>query len=65
MELLTLVQTHKVKRIPIALMGSSFWGGLFDWIERTMRTSGMISELDRDLVHITDDVEEAVRLVCP
>lgn len=65
MELLTLVQTHKVKRIPIALMGSSFWGGLFDWIEHTMRTSGMISEVDRDLVHITDDVEEAVRLVCP
>lgn len=65
MELLTLVQTHKVKRIPIALMGSSFWGGLFDWIEGTMRPAGMISEVDRDLVHITDDVDEAVRLVCP
>lgn len=65
MELLTLVQTHKVKQTPIALMGRDYWGGLFDWIENTMRPAGMISEVDRDLVHITDDVEEAVRLVCP
>lgn len=65
MELLTLVQTHKVKKTPIALVGSGYWGGLFDWIENTMQASGMISEFDSELVHIVDDADEAVRLVCP
>lgn len=59
-ELLTLVQTHKVKRMPVALMGVDYWQGLFDWIGGTMVDSGYISKLDPKLVHITDDVEEAV-----
>lgn len=59
-ELLTLVQTHKVKRIPIALVGVSYWRGLLDWIEGTVSEAGMISELDPALVVLTDDVNEAV-----
>lgn len=61
-ELLTLVQTHKVKETPVALVGSAYWQGLFDWIEGPVLESGMISELDPDLVRITDDVAEAVRV---
>lgn len=59
-ELLTLVQTHKVKRTPVVLVGSAYWRGLFDWIEGTVQEEGMISALDPDLVHITDSVDEAV-----
>ena len=59
-ELLTLVQTHKVKRMPAALVGADYWHGLFDWISGTMLDSGYISPLDPALVQITDDVEEAV-----
>ncbi len=59
-ELLTLVQTHKVKRMPVALMGSDYWQGLFDWVGSTVLDSGNISPLDPALVQITDDVEEAV-----
>ena len=61
-ELLTLVQTHKVTQKPVALVGSEYWGGLFDWIEGTVREQGMISDLDRNLVQITDDVDEAVHV---
>lgn len=31
-EVLTLVQTHKVKRMPLVLVGSEYWQGLFDWV---------------------------------
>lgn len=59
-ELLTLVQTHKVTRIPVALVGKAYWSGLFDWLEGTVRAEGMISAFDPQLVQITDDVKEAV-----
>ena len=59
-ELLTLVQTHKVAKKPVALVGTEYWSGLFGWIEGTVREEGMISELDPKLVQITDDVDEAV-----
>lgn len=59
-EALTLVQTHKVARIPIALYDTSYWQGLFDWINGTVKDRGLISGLDPSLVTMTDDVEEAV-----
>lgn len=59
-EVLTLVQTHKVKRMPLVLMGSEYWRGLFDWLNGPVMAAGMISPLDPELVHITDDVEDAV-----
>ena len=59
-ELLTLVQTHKVKETPVALVGEDYWRGLFDWIEGTVRDAGMIGELDHRMVKLTDDVDEAV-----
>ena len=61
-ELLTLVQTHKVTRMPVVLVGSAYWRGLFDWIEGTVQEEGMISALDPDLVHITDNVDDAVAI---
>ena len=61
-ELLTLVQTHKVKRTPVVLVGSGYWSGLFEWLDGTVKDAGMISELDPRLFRITDDVEEAVAL---
>jgi uncharacterized protein (TIGR00730 family) len=61
-ELLTLVQTHKVKSIPIVLFDTAYWKGLFDWLTTTMQDRGFISELDHDLVVFTDDVQEAVRV---
>jgi uncharacterized protein (TIGR00730 family) len=62
-EAVTLVQTRKVTRFPIVLMGTSYWGGLLDWLRQTAAEAGTISPADIDLLHLTDDVEEAVQIV--
>jgi uncharacterized protein (TIGR00730 family) len=59
-EALTLVQTHKVTRFPVVLMGRSYWQGLLDWLRGTMAADGKISEDDLKLICVTDDVEEAI-----
>lgn len=62
-EALTLVQTHKVTRFPIVLYGSAFWQPMIDWFRGPLLEGGYISEADLDLVHVTDDVAEVIRLV--
>jgi uncharacterized protein (TIGR00730 family) len=62
-EALTLVQTKKVTKFPVVLMGTSYWGGLHDWIARTMLDAGKIGEKDLTLLHLTDDVDDAVKVV--
>ncbi|MFJ5529927.1 TIGR00730 family Rossman fold protein [Streptomyces sp. NPDC093261] len=62
-EALTLVQTQKVTRFPIVLYGTSYWGGLVDWLKNTLVAQGKAAEKDLLLFHLTDDVEEAVALV--
>ena len=62
-ETLTLIQTHKIRPFPMVLMGSSFWGGLIDWIQGTLLKEGVISADDMKLFTLTDDVQEAVNVV--
>lgn len=62
-EALTLVQTHKVSRIPVVLFGTEYWKGLVDWLQNTVTVRGMISSIDPNLFAITDDPIEAVRIV--
>ncbi|GAA3054055.1 LOG family protein [Streptomyces glomeratus] len=62
-EALTLVQTQKVTRFPIVLYGTSYWGGLVDWLKNTLVAQGKAAEKDLLLFHLTDDVDEAVALV--
>jgi uncharacterized protein (TIGR00730 family) len=62
-EALTLVQTQKVKGFPIVLVGTQFWGGLIDWIRDVVAERGLIAPTDLDLIHLTDDPAEAVRIV--
>ena len=62
-EAVTLVQTQKVTSFPIVLMGTDYWGGLFDWLRGTVLEAGTVSPKDVDLLHLTDDVDEAVRIV--
>jgi uncharacterized protein (TIGR00730 family) len=54
-EVITLIQTKKIKAFPIFLMGTAYWQGLLDWMRSTMLTTGCISEQDLDLVQLTDD----------
>lgn len=62
-EAITLVQTRKITRFPIVLVGTDFWGGLIDWVRSAMLPSGKISPFDLDLVHLTDDPAEVVEVV--
>lgn len=63
-EALTLIQTHKIERVPVILMGTDFWKGLLQWIEKTvLKKASNISPEDMDLFFVTDDVEAAVKHV--
>ncbi len=60
-ESLTLIQTDKIGRFPIILVGRDFWGGLVDWIKETLlERAGNISPKDMDLFRLVDTAEEAV-----
>lgn len=60
-EALTLVQTGKVTRFPVVLMGSAYWRGLLDWLRDSMAAEGKIGPVDLDLICLTDDVDAAVQ----
>jgi uncharacterized protein (TIGR00730 family) len=62
-EAITLVQTQKITRFPIVLVGTEFWGGLLQWIKDQMLSAGKISPEDLDLVHVTDDPTEVVEII--
>lgn len=63
-EAMTLIQTQKISRFPVVLIGKEYWGGLIDWIKETMVKNGTISPEDVNLFLLTDDHEEAVRTIC-
>jgi uncharacterized protein (TIGR00730 family) len=62
-EALTLVQTQKVTRFPVILFGTQYWSGLINWIRDSVLPGGKINEPDLNLLHVTDDVDEAVELI--
>jgi len=60
-ETLTLIQTNKIEKVPVILVGSDFWNGLWEWIKTTLlEKEGNISPGDLDLVQIIDDHDEVV-----
>lgn len=63
-ETLCLIQTGKVFRRPVVLMDSRFWDGVIDWTQDQLVGRGLISPDDIDLMHVSDDLEEVVRLCC-
>jgi uncharacterized protein (TIGR00730 family) len=62
-EALTLVQTRKVTSFPIVLMGTDYWRGLVDWLRDTVSSEGKIHGVDLDLLQLTNDVDEAVKIM--
>ena len=62
-EVLTLVQTERIPRFPMILMGRRHWTGLLKWAKENMETQGYISPGDLDLLTITDDPEEATKII--
>jgi uncharacterized protein (TIGR00730 family) len=63
-EAMTLVQTKKINKRPIVLVGKSFWQGLMDWITKTMLEGEKnISPDDLKLIQIVETAEEAVKYI--
>jgi len=63
-EALTLIQTQKIARFPIVLVGKSYWSGLISWIETTMlQTEKNISSQDMNLFSLVDTPAEAVAII--
>ena len=63
-EAITLIQTEKIEKFPIILVGTEFWSGLFEWIKATMLDKfSTISEKDLDLIHIVDTEDEVLDII--
>ncbi|MFD8482991.1 TIGR00730 family Rossman fold protein [Kitasatospora sp. NPDC059673] len=62
-ESLTLVQTNKVTRFPVILFGSSYWGGLVEWLRSTLVAQGKANPEDLDLFHVTDEVADVLKVL--
>jgi predicted Rossmann-fold nucleotide-binding protein len=62
-EAITLIQTQKIGKFPIVLVGKSFWSGLMSWIEGTILAEKNISPEDMKLITIADSPDEAVKAI--
>ncbi len=62
-EALTLIQTDKIRRFPVILLGSDYWGGMLDWLRSTALAAGCIDEADLGLFQVSDDPDEIARVI--
>ena len=60
MEVLTLVQTAKIRKVPVILVNSGFWKGFLEWIQGTLLPEGMIGVEDPALLQVLDDPQAVV-----
>jgi hypothetical protein len=62
-EVLTLVQTRRIPRFPLILFGKTYWSGLLHWAKTTVEHGKFISPGDLELVTVTDDAQETIRII--
>jgi len=62
-EVLTLIQTQKLKPFPVFLVGSEYWRGLYEWFAQTLVAEGAIAEDDLRLFKIIDDVAQVPEMI--
>jgi uncharacterized protein (TIGR00730 family) len=63
-EALTLIQTGKVAKFPLVLVGTEYWGGLIEWIKSTMLAKeANVSAKDMDLIQLVDSADDAVAII--
>lgn len=62
-EAITLIQTNKIGKFPIVMVGADYWGGLIDWIKGTLLKEGTISPEDLELWNVVDSATEAVEII--
>ena len=62
-ESVTLIQTHKIQPFPVILMGRSFWTPLLAWIDASLMSRGLISEVDRRIMRLADTSEDVLAIL--
>lgn len=62
-EAVTLIQTHRIRPLPVILVGSDYWGGLVDWIKDRLLKDALISPEDIDILQVIDDPADVVKAV--
>ncbi|MBU1911953.1 MAG: TIGR00730 family Rossman fold protein [Candidatus Omnitrophica bacterium] len=62
-ETITLIQTQRMERFPLVLVGSEYWKGLIDWVKKSMVNTNRISEEDLDIFSIVDEPAEVIRVI--
>jgi len=62
-EVLTLMQTHKIKPFPVVLFDSTYWKGFLDWLRSSVLSRDFISEADFDLLRVCDHPDDAIEAV--
>ena len=62
-EVITLVQTRRIRPFPIIMVGTDYWGGLLEWIRSQLLAQSLISPKDMDIIQVLDDPEEIVDTV--
>ena len=63
MEALTLIQTGKARKIPLILVGSAFWQGMFDWFTARLVEEKMVDPEDIELIQLIDEPEQVVEAI--
>ena len=62
-EVMTLVQTRRIRPFPIIMVGTDYWGGLLEWIRNQLLAQSLISPQDMDIIQVLDEPEEIVSAV--
>jgi uncharacterized protein (TIGR00730 family) len=62
-EAITLIQTNKVNKVPVVLVGKKFWTPMLDWVKNTLLEDKLISPGDLDLFKLVDSSEEAMEYI--
>jgi len=63
-EVLTLIQTHKIRPFPVLLFNSDYWKGLLDWLRISVLAWGFISEEDFSLLRVCDETDDIIDTIC-
>ncbi|MDY6837258.1 MAG: TIGR00730 family Rossman fold protein [Thermodesulfobacteriota bacterium] len=62
-EAITLIQTRRIKPFPVVLVGSDYWGPLWEWVKNNPLDRGLISAEDMELVTLVDDPDEVAKII--
>ena len=62
-EAITLIQTERINKFPVVLVGSEYWNGLLDWLKKTVLVKGNISKSDLDIFTVVDKPKEVAAAI--